>query len=128
MSDEREAGRWTDLVEASWEFLDGVAASAPAALRKGPRGGGRDRDKMRQHVVSAEASYARMLGIKHQEPAFDDADAVAALRHDIVAVLRQPSDGSRLTPKGWTQRYAARRVAWHVLDHAWEMQDRATPG
>jgi len=27
--------------------------------------------------------------------------------------------------KKWTVRYAARRIAWHVLDHAWEMQDRA---
>jgi len=24
-----------------------------------------------------------------------------------------------------TTRYAARRIAWHVLEHAWEMQDRA---
>jgi hypothetical protein len=23
------------------------------------------------------------------------------------------------------RRYAARRIAWHVLEHAWEMQDRA---
>jgi hypothetical protein len=26
---------------------------------------------------------------------------------------------------GWTTRYAARRIAWHVLEHAWEMEDRA---
>jgi hypothetical protein len=24
-----------------------------------------------------------------------------------------------------TTRYAAPRIAWHVLEHAWEMQDRA---
>ncbi|MEY2437652.1 MAG: hypothetical protein QOF97_2488, partial [Acidimicrobiaceae bacterium] len=28
-------------------------------------------------------------------------------------------------PKGWAYRYAARRIAWHALDHAWEMQDRS---
>ena len=36
-----------------------------------------------------------------------------------------PSDGSPVVPNGWTTRYAARRIAWHVLEHAWEMQDRA---
>jgi hypothetical protein len=42
-------------------------------------------------------------------------------------VLRAPSDGSPPVPKGWPPRYAARRIAWHVLDHAWEMQDRSDP-
>ena len=42
-------------------------------------------------------------------------------------MLGTPSDGERLVePKGWPQRYAAQRIAWHVLDHAWEMQDRST--
>jgi hypothetical protein len=26
---------------------------------------------------------------------------------------------------GWLPRYAARRCAWHVLDHAWEIEDRS---
>jgi hypothetical protein len=24
----------------------------------------------------------------------------------------------------WPPRYFVRRVAWHVLDHAWEIEDR----
>jgi hypothetical protein len=31
-------------------------------------------------------------------------------------------------PKGWPPRYAARRIAWHALDHAWEIEDRSEPG
>ena len=27
--------------------------------------------------------------------------------------------------KGWLPRYAARRIAWHVLDHAWEIEDKS---
>jgi hypothetical protein len=27
-------------------------------------------------------------------------------------------------PKDWPLRYAARRIAWHALDHAWEIEDR----
>jgi hypothetical protein len=41
--------------------------------------------------------------------------------------LRRPSKGGPLTEKGWPQPYAARRIAWHVLDHAWEIEDRTDP-
>jgi hypothetical protein len=93
-------------------------------LRKGPRGGGRDRDKMLQHVISAEAAYARKLGVLHKEPALGDTTAIKALRADIVDVLRTARSGDPLRENGWPPRYAARRIAWHVLDHAWEMEDR----
>jgi len=52
------AERLTELLEASWRVFDRVAAGAPAELRKGPRGGGRDGDKMVDHVLGAEAGYA----------------------------------------------------------------------
>ena len=122
-----QAERLAALVQASWTVFDRVRAGAPASLRKGPRGGGRDRDKMVDHVLGAEAGYARKLGIKHPPPAIDDRAAIAALRQALLEVLRAPSDGSSPVPKGWPPRYAARRIAWHVLDHAWEMQDRAEP-
>jgi hypothetical protein len=47
------------------------------------------------------------------------------LREAVAAAVDAPSDGSPVVPNGWTTRYAARRIAWHVLEHAWEMQDRA---
>jgi hypothetical protein len=124
--DRRQATRATKLLTAAWEIFADVASGSPAELRKGPRGGGRDRDKMIDHVVGAEAGYARKLGVKHKPPAFDDTAAISALRADLLAVLSEPSDGVPRMPKGWPPRYAVRRLAWHVLDHAWEMQDRAT--
>lgn len=36
-----------------------------------------------------------------------------------------PFGRSPVVPDGWTTRYAARRIAWHVLEHGREMQDRA---
>jgi hypothetical protein len=123
----RQAARQVELVKAAWAVLDRIAKHSPAELRKGPRGGGRDRDKMLDHVLGAEAAYARMLGVKHPQPELGDIRAVKALRDDIIEALRGASDGSPLAPKGWPPRYAARRIAWHVLDHAWEMQDRCDP-
>jgi len=117
-----EARRLTDLVIASWEVLAEVAAGAPAELRKGPRGGGRDRDTIVAHVEEAERSYARSIGIR-----LPAAASIAEVRAAIVEVLGLSSDGSPLPGGAWTQRYAARRIAWHVLDHAWEIEDRSEP-
>lgn len=120
------ATRFVKLLSAAWSAFDRYAASAPQELRKGPRGGGRDRDKMIAHVIDAETAYARKIGVKHRAPSIDDRDAIAALREEIIAVLGAPNDGGPLTPTGWPSRYAVRRIAWHVLDHLWEMEDRST--
>lgn len=119
------AKRQAAIVAAAWSVLDEVAEGAPGELRKGPRGGGRDRDKMLGHVLEAEAAYARKIGVRHKAPALDDRAAISDLREEILGVLRQASDGAPPVPKGWPIRYAARRIAWHALDHAWEMQDRS---
>jgi hypothetical protein len=126
--DENEAGRLAGLVAAAWVTLDAVAATAPAVLRKGPRGGGRDRDAVIAHVVAADAAYARQLGIRVREPDATDRAAVTALREAVLAVLCAPSDGTPVAGRRWPARYAARRIAWHALDHAWEIEDRSDPG
>jgi hypothetical protein len=123
-----EAARLGSLVEAAWVVFDRIAAAAPAELRKGPRGGGRDTAKMVGHVIEADHYYARELGLRLPPPSPDDSDAVLAERQAMLEVLRQPSDGSPLADRKWTARYAARRIAWHALDHAWEIEDRTEPG
>jgi hypothetical protein len=127
-TDAGEAARLGALVAAGWVALDAAVARAPAALRKGPRGGGRDRDAIAAHAVAADAAYARSVGLRVREPDPADRGAVAALRASLLEVLRQPSDGSPLAGRRWPTRYAARRIAWHALDHAWEIEDRAEPG
>ena len=124
----RQAARQVELMRAAWAVLDNVAKASPAELRKGPRGGGRDRDKMLDHVLGAEAAYARKVGVKHPQPELGDTRAIKALRDELAEALGRASDGSPPIPRGWPPRYAIRRIAWHVLDHAWEMQDRADPG
>ena len=126
--DNAEAERQARLVEAAWLVLDRIAATAPAELRKGPRGGGRDRDKMLAHVFESDWYYAREIGIRLPQPAATDRAAIDAMRTAMLDGLRQSSDGSPLAGRKWTPRYAARRVAWHSLDHAWEMEDRSGPG
>jgi hypothetical protein len=120
---EEQCRRLAALVLAAWDTLDDVVSGAPAVLAKGPRGGGRDRDAVAAHVLTAEVAYARKLGIRHPAPAVSDAAAIKDLRRAIVASLfvpdLEPARGS------WPSAYAARRIAWHVLDHAWEIQDKS---
>ena len=48
------------------------------------------------------------------------------------ALSRAVSEGlPEKGPRGgtiWLPRYFVRRAAWHVLDHAWEIEDRALDG
>ncbi len=110
-----ERGRLVGLLEASWGYFDQVATAAPAALRKGPRGGGRDRDAIVDHVREAERSYSAKSGAR-----VPPRTPWVQQRSVLARALR--ADG---THGAWPVRYAIRRCAWHVLDHAWEIEDRA---
>jgi hypothetical protein len=129
--DPADGVRLAALLEASWQLLDQVAAQSAEELRKGPRGGGRDRTAIVAHVVAAEFSYARKLGVRHRAPRpgeVADVAAIAAMRSDLVAVVRAGGPADPVRGKAWPVRYAVRRTAWHALDHAWEIEDRQLRG
>jgi hypothetical protein len=112
----QDARRQLAVLEASWRAFDEIAGGAPSELRKGPRGGGRDRDGIARHVQEAERSYAAKVGarVPPRTPWKDQ-------RTSLVDALSSPAG----EPK-WPVRYALRRIAWHVLDHAWEIEDRSS--
>lgn len=128
-----EQERLLALLQACWAAFDAAAeAAAGVELRKGPRGGGRDVDAMTQHVLGADRGYLSSLWTSVRAPA--DADPRAAMAQVRAATLealraraRGKSPPSRRPRRLWTPRYFIRRSAWHALDHAWEIQDRAVP-
>lgn len=120
-----EVDRMCALVAACWKVFDGVVKKAPDELRKGPRGGGRDRDKIVDHVLGAEVGYGSRLGLKLKQPAIDDRKGIAALRQAWLDAFRKHSDGKLTSDRGRPARYMARRIAWHTMDHAWEIADRS---
>ena len=126
-TDAEDAERLANLVAAAWDHFDRVAAAAPEELRKGPRGGGRNTSKVVAHVMDADRAYANEMGIKVKEVAPDDAPAIAEIRTAMLDVLRAARDGQPLAGRRWPARYAAHRIAWHALDHAWEVEDRSDP-
>ena len=127
--DRRWLTRQRKILEACWNAFDRAAEAVIGPLAKGPRGGGREVDAIVAHVVGAEASYARMIGAK--TPEFDGADIGAAREERGIvrdALERAVTDGIPPSPRGgkrWSAPYFVRRAAWHVLDHAWEIEDRS---
>jgi len=121
------ARRQAALVEASWAVFDNVVAAAPATLRKGPRGGGRDLAAIVAHVVDAERAYLRKLGLRLAPFRSDQPDSLTNHRHAILELLGRHWRPSVEDPP-WPPPYGARRIAWHALDHAWEIEDRSEPG
>jgi hypothetical protein len=122
--DAATAQRRIALLRASWDLLDEAVATSPQELRKGPRGGGRDRDEIRHHVIEAERVYARKIGVRHPPLDVNDRAALNTMREEIVVVLSKPSNGEPLVAGGWNASYAIRRIAWHIVDHLWEIEDR----
>ncbi len=122
MSD-AECDRQIRLMRACWEYFDDVASKVSAELRKGPRGGGRDRDKIIEHVYDAERGYVRKLGVKTPPRGMYTADGLKEHRDAVCEAIRSVN-ASGNGEGAWPVRYTIRRMAWHVLDHAWEMQDK----
>ena len=127
-----ELQRFQMVLEACWKMFDtAVKAAAGQALRKGPRGGGRDLTKIIEHVSDVDAAYLGSLGGKPApRNAGDPSQALAQVRQQILVTLVAAAHGevAERGPRGglrWPPRYFVRRLAWHELDHAWEIQDRA---
>jgi hypothetical protein len=132
--DDVASERLLGVLQACWATFDAVAAAHDGVeLRKGPRGGGREVEAIVDHVLGADGAYLRSLGgrWKDEESAEPSAE-LSRLRADVVEIwnLRRAGEPTpRIPRKGakplWPVRYYARRSAWHALDHAWEIEDRA---
>ena len=132
--DGTELRRHRALLEAAWATFDASAEEAIGVeLRKGPRGGGRDLDKIVVHVLEAEQAYVRELGARYAPPRAGIEDQMAGVRQKALEQLaavaggEKPEPGPRRTRPFWQPRYFLRRSAWHALDHAWEIADRSEP-
>lgn len=130
--DAAELARQSAILTACWKTFDAVMERhAGVELRKGPRGGGRDQAKIAGHVFEAEAAYLHQLGGRY--PGRDDADPATEMpelrRRELEALAVRAEggtiEGGSRVRKPWSPRYFVRRAAWHVLDHAWEIEDRA---
>jgi hypothetical protein len=133
-----ELQRFQTILKACWQTFDAnVRAATGRALRTGPRGGGRTLENILQHVLDGDAAYLAQVGWKLSKGDVNDLDGPATrldqTRQAILTALTSSARGEipARGPRGgmrWSPRYFVRYVAWHTLDHAWEIEDRLLSG
>ena len=123
---EADFARAIALLRACWAFFDGVAARVSAEMRKGPRGGGRDRDQIIRHTIRTESEdFAKQVGLRIEEEAALSPDGLRQYREAYVAAMRAYNAGEvPRRMRSWTLPFLIRHSAFHTLDHAWEMEDK----
>jgi hypothetical protein len=132
--DAAERERLQSILSACWKtFAELVASASDRPLRKGPRGGGRTVLQIADHVIESHYSYLRKIYWREPHEKVDDVSVmVEAIDHAdeqalaFATSVEMPTAG----PRGgalWKPRYFVRRAAWHILDHAWEIEDKLEP-
>ena len=123
---EAELERGITLLRACWAFFDGVAARVSPEMRKGPRGGGRDRDQIISHTIRNESEdFAKQVGLRIPEGSALTPDGLRHHREAYVAAMRAYNAGEvTRRMRSWTLPFLIRHSAFHTLDHAWEMEDK----
>jgi hypothetical protein len=101
-----------------------VASQVSAALRLGPRGGGRDRNRIMRHANGAEIyEWAPKVSVQVPLETRDDPVALHQYRDALCEAIRD-YNARGVPARTWTVQFLIRRSAYHMLDHAWEMEDR----
>jgi hypothetical protein len=122
------------LLQACWAYFDRVASSVSAEMRRGPRGGGRDRDRIIRHTIRTESEeFAKRVGLRIPEEGALTPEGLREYRTAYVEAMRAYNAGEGRRMKTWTLPFLIRHSAYHVMDHAWEMEDKdlstgAAPG
>jgi hypothetical protein len=123
--EESDLERKIALLRACWAFFDDVVATVSSQMRKGPRGGGRDRDVIFRHTVRTESEdFAKRLGLRIPERSVLEPKALREYREAYVAMMRAYNAGEGKRMRSWNLPFLIRHSAFHTMDHAWEMQDK----
>jgi hypothetical protein len=124
--DEADLERKITVLRACWAYFDAIGARVSPELRKGPRGGGRDRDAIIRHVIRNESeSFAKGVGLRVPEYGAMTPDGMRDYRAAYLEAMRAYRRGEVNRPmRSWTLQFLVRHSAFHTMDHAWEMEDK----
>ena len=95
-------------------------------LRPGARSAGRSRDQIIRHVYGSEAEqFSRKIEVRTPLDVVLTPDGLAEHRQRYLDAIRYYNAEDR-TARSWPIQFLVRRTAHHVMDHAWEMEDRGS--
>ena len=114
-----------ELVRAGWAYFDDIGARVSPELRPGPRGGGWTRDEIIRHVNANEPQqFSRKVEVRTPRDVVLTPDGLATHRQDYTDAIRAYNAAGKIAGRTWPIQFLIRRTAHHVMDHAWEMEDR----
>jgi hypothetical protein len=117
--------RRLDLLQATWAYFDDVAARVSGDLRPGPRSAGRTHDQIVRHVYYNEPEqFSRKVEVRTPVDKVLTTDGLAMHRQEYLDAIRAYNAEGK-PARTWPIQFLVRRTAHHVMDHAWEMEDRA---
>ena len=116
--------RRLDLLQATWAYFDDVAERVSKELLPGARGGGRSREQIIRHTIANEPEQlSRKIEVRTPREVVLAPGGLAAHRSDYLDALRAYNADGR-PARTWPIQFLIRRTAHHMMDHAWEMEDR----
>lgn len=118
-----ELERELTLMRACWVFFDDVRRRVSAEMQRGPRGGGRDRDRIVRHTLFTELDFTKKVGVLTPFEEMLTGGGLKAHREAYCNAIRELHSQNKMARK-WPLRYLIRHTAFHTLDHAWEMEDK----
>lgn len=112
------------LLQACWAEFDAVAERVATDLRPGPRSAGRTHAQLVRHVYLSEPDQMTRK-VEVRTPPDVAATPGGLVRHraatlDAIRAYHAAGKPART----WPIPFLIRRMAYHVMDHAWEMEDR----
>jgi hypothetical protein len=112
------------LLQACWAYFDDVAGRVSTELRPQPRGGGRSRDQIIRHTYGNEpGQFSRKVEVRTPLDVVLTTDGLATHRQEYLDAIRAYNAEGKAA-RTWPIQFLIRRTAHHVMDHAWEMDDR----
>jgi hypothetical protein len=116
--------RRLDLLRACWAYFDHTAAGVSHELRPGSRSAGRSREQIIRHVYGSEPEqFSRKVEVRTPLEVVLTPDGLMTHRQEYLAAIRAYNAEGR-PARTWPIQFLVRRTAHHVMDHAWEMEDR----
>jgi hypothetical protein len=116
--------RRLDLLRACWAYFDDVAERVSPELRPGSRSAGRSRDQIVRHVYYNEPEqFSRKIEVRTPVEVVLTPGGLAMHRQTYLDAIRAYNAEGK-PARTWPIQFLVRRTAHHVIDHAWEMEDR----
>lgn len=127
---EKDLNAYQELLMAIWRSFDTAVLSSDGKLLSPPiKGGLIDVYAIIDHLIQSDQSDLERLGVTHRLRFHNDPlDELRDIREAMLRAISRAAFNDiphrELLGEIWSARTFIRKIAWHTLSHAWEIEDR----